>query len=1487
MIVSNPFTIQRDIKPWKRGQELSQKIYDAANVLKFSKSTTYQEYKNESIQNFQTVFKVNEATANCSTCSSGMPYGFLTPGSRISANQNTLSCPNPRLVYNSGSNKTGALRPTQITEIRDGVSRNTSIHYNQNLLPDTTTTENSIAGHFYQDISIFPSHSSYDADAIALEMRARNMLSMPLESKTRENLGTGFQIISHQKTVFNSFTGNNARGLTNNILLAEIWVAPMGTALEKRVIFKNYDTEGNLLDYEVDGQPTSLIWGYGNSLVSGIVKNANLAQVNAAMSSSGLSTSAFSVSSLSAGQESILQNFQNAIPNTLIDWYVHRPHIGLSQSFAANSLKSSYFYDGHQRLNKITDHEGNILATNSYKVSPSENYILSAKPRIATTDGITASLYFNSIVDYQHFDGLGRLTQSIGVGQTPDQKSIIKNQSIFDKFNRQIGSILPVSAGALVYSPVSNAKTLAQSFYADAAPKDSTIFEASPLNRPTASFGVGEAWRAADKKTQIFYEAGGEEVRNYSVNSSGDIVLNGSYPSNSLYKKRIIDEQGHQTIEYTDKRGRLIEKRQELESGIYAHTHYIYDGLGRPKAIIQPMGYELGSGFSYNSPDFQNWVFYYGHDARGRNTLKHIPAAGFSKMVYDRKDRLVMQQDALQATLNKWNFWKYDAFDREVFRGETVNTNSQAVLQAAFDTHATPDEVWGSGGGYNGGSFPTIANPSGNDVQHYTFYDQYDFVAALNTNFNFDAANAYHAKHSSAKGLQTGSVAYNQADHNQYFMSASYFDTKNRPIQSFETHVLSPTLPDRTVVEYNFSGDILLSRMLLRNVNEADKTLFKQYTYDHVGRKTEFKLGINGANPETVAKYFYDAIGRQSTKWIYPNRTYQKADSLLDYINRPPNPEPNTVDLANRAVNLLPGTLIDTTYLACIDTLNISSGTVIGMQKIDYQYYIRGLQNCTNCTANEPELLAAENDFFASKLEWETAGRFDGNIGKQSWRNKKDYALKSYVHDFDAFSRLKSASYSGNGEEDYSLTNINYDKNGNTLNLLRKGFTGSNFGSIDDLTYSYSGNKLTKIDDAVTGNLNTKDFRDSTAATDYSYWPNGNLKSDLNKGISQIEYNTYLNKPKKITYFNGSELNFNYDGSGMLIQRYITDSTAWTYTPSEIYKDDSLYQISQDEGRILRGNGKYKLEFEYRDLWGNLRTAFTDSDSLPVAGVYPAPVITQINDYDLLGFEHFNNQVGRNNKLFQNQERVFDLDLGWDFWKFRPSDAVSGRFMMPDPLSNEYPYNSVYAFQENKFGKGVELEGAEMVPFPDLKTSLYNAVGVNSSTDAYKVGKELLQDAGKAMLQVALLAAPVEEFIVGGFGLVAKEVGLISKVETTVLKSESAIIKTENATSKGADFIVSEKGTAIPTSQSRMKEGFEKAGFPNKPATKTTENGTIYTVPTQNGKVDVRAMEGGTGGSKRSVITTPGTNSPRTIDGKTPVGSKEEIRQANHIKQKE
>ena len=46
-------------------------------------------------------------------------------------------------------------------------------------------------------------------------------------------------------------------------------------------------------------------------------------------------------------------------------------------------------------------------------------------------------------------------------------------------------------------------------------------------------------------------------------------------------------------------------------------------------------------------------------------------------------------------------------------------------------------------------------------------------------------------------------------------------------------------------------------------------------------------------------------------------------------------------------------------------------------------------------------------------------------------------------------------------------------------------------------------------------------------------------------------------------------------------------------------------------------------------------------------------------------------------------------------FKYRMHDPRVGRFLSIDPLSSTYPWNSPYAFSENRVIDGIELEGAE------------------------------------------------------------------------------------------------------------------------------------------------------------------------------------------------
>ena len=72
----------------------------------------------------------------------------------------------------------------------------------------------------------------------------------------------------------------------------------------------------------------------------------------------------------------------------------------------------------------------------------------------------------------------------------------------------------------------------------------------------------------------------------------------------------------------------------------------------------------------------------------------------------------------------------------------------------------------------------------------------------------------------------------------------------------------------------------------------------------------------------------------------------------------------------------------------------------------------------------------------------------------------------------------------------------------------------------------------------------------------------------------------------------------------------------------------------------------------------------------------------------------------------------------------------------------------------------------------------------------------------------------------------ADDVLISAKVKASLVENVSGAAPKTSATpevksgtapapKKGPDFVVTEKGTAVPTSQSRMTAGFYKAGFPS------------------------------------------------------------------------
>ena len=168
-------------------------------------------------------------------------------------------------------------------------------------------------------------------------------------------------------------------------------------------------------------------------------------------------------------------------------------------------------------------------------------------------------------------------------------------------------------------------------------------------------------------------------------------------------------------------------------------------------------------------------------------------------------------------------------------------------------------------------------------------------------------------------------------------------------------------------------------------------------------------------------------------------------------------------------------------------------------------------------------LKEANSDRFCQNLLYENTGAypcFNGNISRMQWQTSKDNVLRVYDFAYDGLNRLEESTYAegagmSQNKNRYSEKILSFSPNGSIECLQRYGKKNNGtFGLIDDLTYSYNGNQIKAISDKAGSLLynGSFDFKDgANADVEYFYDANGALVKDLNKGISNIEYDVLGN----------------------------------------------------------------------------------------------------------------------------------------------------------------------------------------------------------------------------------------------------------------------------------------------------------------------------------------------------------------------------------------
>ena len=550
------------------------------------------------------------------------------------------------------------------------------------------------------------------------------------------------------------------------------------------------------------------------------------------------------------------------------------------------------------------------------------------------------------------------------------------------------------------------------------------------------------------------------------------------------------------------------------------------------------------------------------------------------------------------------------------------------------DGSAVEAEFTGSGSykGYAVKVGGTVRALSGSRLLTVNYYDNYDFLGKNGfPAYAYDSSmesSGYGTK-SDARGMLTGSVTGLAGDGAGQLYSVVYYDRRSRPVQRQGSNSLGGKETEYTA--YNFTGQPTRLRHVHTAQGKAARTEVRTYSYDHAGRLLTVKHKLDALGEVTLVNNVYDDLGRLQSKSLHGS-----------------------------AVN-----------------------------KQTYTYNIRGW------------LTGVSGSKFTQNLYYNTGNgvvKYNGSISSMTWKAGNESTVRGYKFTYDGLDRLLNAIYGetagiSTNANRFSENVTNYDKNGNIKGLQRYGQTGASaYGLIDNLTFTLNGNRLNRVDDAVTASTygGGFEFKDGVKqANEYAYDANGNLTKDLNKGITGISYNC-LNLPNAVTFSDGSTITYTYgaDGTKLRTVHKIGSATTTTdYCGNVIYENGVQKLLLTEEGYVTLSDSKY--HYYLKDHQGNNRVVINQSGTVeetnhyyPFGGVFASAGSIQPYKY--------------NGKEFDNKK-----GLNWYDYGARHYDAALGRFTTNGRFAEKYYSMSPYQYGANNPVNNIDVNGDTIVVNPN------------------------------------------------------------------------------------------------------------------------------------------------------------------------------------------
>ena len=505
-----------------------------------------------------------------------------------------------------------------------------------------------------------------------------------------------------------------------------------------------------------------------------------------------------------------------------------------------------------------------------------------------------------------------------------------------------------------------------------------------------------------------------------------------------------------------------------------------------------------------------------------------------------------------------------------------------------------------------------------------------------------------------------------------------YYDNKGRVVQSHATNHLGGFEDD--YFHYTFTGKVINHRHDHSAAGNTPTTEIYGYTYDHAERLLTVTHKLDGNTAISIVQNEYDEIGRLKSK-------------------------------------------------------------TIPVETTTYSYNIRGW--LTQATGNKFKETLTYNEVVNGVSP--STPSYSGNISAMKWQAGNEPTERGYQFSYDGKGLLEKALY-GEGKN-VALNSkyneiITYDKMGNVKTLSRHGKYNGRFGTIDSLTYVYSGNQLTKVTDAVNPPMPYGSFHfadNANVGTEYVYDANGNMVQDFNKRISKIEYNL-LNLPSKLQFSEGHLAEYGYDASGKKLN--VTYSTSKTnlmvpmgsivppqatnvamtlrmdYCGNMIYENGNLKTILIEGGYITFNGTAPVYHYYLQDHLGDNRVVVNANGT-----------VEQVNHYYPFG-GLFGENIGDDKQPYKYNGKELDRMYGLDWYDYgaRHYDAALGRWMCMDPLTEKYYDVSPYVYCHNNSVNRMDPDGKADIKKDDsqpYKVTIRNGIIYNEK--GHVIGEKPLQ----------------------------------------------------------------------------------------------------------------------------------------------------------------